>query len=166
VRAAVLGSPIAHSLSPALHRAAYVALGLSWTYDAIEVRPGGLEPYLDGSFAGLSLTMPLKQEVLPLLTSSDRLVQITGAANTVVIEGGARVGHNTDVHGIVAALREAGVDGISRSWPFTSSAPTTCGSSRVLLSGLRRWRRWRTRWVSRCGLLTCTRLRSRTAGPR
>lgn len=134
MRAAVLGSPIAHSLSPALHRAAYVALGLSWTYDAIEVRPGGLAPYLDGAFAGLSLTMPLKQEVLPLLTSSDRLVTITGAANTVLVEDGARVGHNTDVHGIVAALREAGVDRIDRGAILGAGA--TAASALVALHEL------------------------------
>jgi len=119
VRAAVLGSPIAHSLSPALHRAAYAALGLTdWTYDASEVLPGGLEAFvgaLDGSWAGLSLTMPLKQEVLPLLTSASPLVALTGVANTVVLADGKRVGHNTDVHGIVAALREAGVSSASHA---------------------------------------------------
>ena len=134
MRAAVLGSPIAHSLSPALHRAAYAALDLPWTYDAIEVRPGGLEPYLDGTFAGLSLTMPLKQEVLPLLTASDRLVEITGAANTVVISHGAVVGHNTDVQGIVAALREAGVDGIDRGAILGAGA--TAASAVVALHDL------------------------------
>ena len=63
-RAAVLGSPIAHSLSPALHRAAYAGLGLDWTYDAFEVDEAGLAGFLaglDGSWAGLSLTMPLKE---------------------------------------------------------------------------------------------------------
>lgn len=126
-RAAVLGSPIAHSLSPVLHRAAYAALGLDWQYDAIEVRPGGLEPFLDGTFTGLSLTMPLKQEVLGLLTSRDRLVEVTGAANTVVVRGAQRVGHNTDVHGIVAALREAGVDGISRAAVIGAGATAASG---------------------------------------
>lgn len=118
MRAAVLGSPIAHSLSPALHRAAYAALGLDWTYDAIEVPSAGLASFfagLSGDWAGLSLTMPLKQEVLPLLTSASRLVEITGAANTVVLRDGERVGHNTDVAGIVAALREAGVSSVSRA---------------------------------------------------
>ena len=95
VRAAVLGSPIAHSLSPALHRAAYAALGLDWQYDAVEVASGGLAGFLAGldpEWRGLSLTMPLKQEVLPLLSERTRLVEITGAANTVVIEDGAFIG--------------------------------------------------------------------------
>jgi shikimate dehydrogenase len=119
VRAAVLGSPIAHSLSPRLHRAAYAALGLSgWTYEAVEVVPAELAGFLDGlgpEWAGLSLTMPLKQEVLPMLTSAAPLVTATGAANTVVLRDGERIGHNTDVEGIVAALREAGVHSCTRA---------------------------------------------------
>jgi shikimate dehydrogenase len=118
VRAAVLGSPIAHSLSPLLHRAAYAALGIDWTYDAVEVTGDGLPAFLEGldaSWAGLSLTMPLKQTVLPLLTSRSRAVTTTGSANTVLLRDGLREGHNTDVEGIVAALREAGVDHIDRA---------------------------------------------------
>jgi shikimate dehydrogenase len=112
VRAAVLGSPIAHSRSPALHRAAYVALGLDWTYDAIECTSGELAGLLSGlgpEWAGLSLTMPLKQAVLPLLDTVTDLARDVAAANTVVLRDGVRHGDNTDVHGIVAALREAGV---------------------------------------------------------
>jgi shikimate dehydrogenase len=118
VRAAVLGSPIAHSLSPALHRAAYAALGLDWTYDALLMEPAGLSDFLSGlgaDWAGLSLTMPLKQAVLPLLDQVSDLARLTGAANTVVLAGGRREGHNTDVTGIVAALREAGTGQISRA---------------------------------------------------
>jgi shikimate dehydrogenase len=112
LRAAVLGRPIAHSLSPRLHRAAYAALGLSWAYDAVELGPdelGGFLDGLDGSWAGLSLTMPLKQAVLPLLDTVSDLARDVAAANTVVLRAGRRDGHNTDVHGIVAALHEAGV---------------------------------------------------------
>lgn len=114
-RLAVLGSPIAHSKSPALHQAAYRALGLPWEYEAIEVASGGLGGFLgslDGSWRGLSLTMPLKREVLPLLEETDALVDSVGAANTVLLDGGRRRGFNTDVHGVEAALREAGV-----AWP-------------------------------------------------
>ena len=115
MRAAVLGSPIAHSLSPLLHRAAYDALGLpDWTYDAVDVQPAALGDFLDGlgpEWAGLSLTMPLKQAVLPLLTARSELVVVTGAANTVLLAGGGRQGENTDVAGLVAALVEVGVTG-------------------------------------------------------
>jgi shikimate dehydrogenase len=112
-RAAVLGSPIAHSLSPVLHTAAYAALGLAgWSYTAIECDEAGL-PALLGScgpeWAGLSLTMPLKRAVLPLLDRTEPLAVAVGGANTVVFSGGARHGYNTDVPGMVAALAEAGV---------------------------------------------------------
>lgn len=112
-RAAVLGSPIAHSLSPALHRAAYDALGLrGWRYDAIECdeeRLPGLLAGLGPEWAGLSLTMPLKRAVLPLLDTVSDLAAAVGGVNTVVFSGGARHGHNTDVHGIVRALADEGV---------------------------------------------------------
>ena len=112
-RAAVLGSPIAHSLSPALHRAAYADLELDWNYDAIECDEAGLPGFvdsLDDSWAGLSLTMPLKRAVLPLLDNLSEIATVTGVANTVVLRDGKKYGDNTDVYGIVAALRETGVD--------------------------------------------------------
>lgn len=108
-RCAVLGSPIAHSLSPALHRAAYDELGLDWTYDAYDVTVAALPAFLSGldeTWRGLSLTMPLKRAVMPLLDEvSDRARQ-AGGANTVVLRDGRRLGHNTDVRGVAAALRE------------------------------------------------------------
>jgi shikimate dehydrogenase len=108
-RCAVLGSPVGHSLSPALHRAAYAELGLDWTYDAIELTEDGLAAFLDGldpSWRGLSLTMPLKRAVVPLLDElSDRARQAQ-AVNTVVLDAGRRTGHNTDIAGASAAVRE------------------------------------------------------------
>lgn len=109
-RAAVLGSPIAHSRSPVLHRVAYAAMGLDWTYDAIDVTPAGLEGFLAScqapEWVGLSLTMPLKTDVIPLLDEVSDLSQIVGAVNTVVFDGDTRTGHNTDVAGMVHALQE------------------------------------------------------------
>ena len=110
-RAAVLGHPIAHSLSPVLHRAAYAELGLEWSYDAVDVTQAELPGFLGGlgaEWGGLSLTMPLKTVVLPLLDHVDEVARVTGAANTVVLEEGRRRGYNTDVEGIVAALRDKG----------------------------------------------------------
>jgi shikimate dehydrogenase len=109
----VLGSPVAHSLSPVLHTAAYRELGLAeWSYGAIECDEAGL-PALLGSlgpgWAGLSLTMPLKRAVLPLLDHADSLVDEVGGANTVLLAGGSRAGYNTDVPGMITALRQAGV---------------------------------------------------------
>ena len=117
MKAAVLGSPIAHSLSPVLHRAAYQALGLrGWTYEAIECDEDGLPGLLarcGPGWAGLSLTMPLKRAVLPLLDQIEPLAAEVGAANTVIFTGGGRHGHNTDVPGMIAALAEQGVTGPS-----------------------------------------------------
>src|ERR1700689_4123684 len=113
MKAAVLGKPIAHSLSPVLHRAAYAALGFDdWTYDLVECDEAGLAAYVESrgtEWAGLSLTMPLKRKVLPLLDHVDHLATATGGANTVVFRPEGRYGYNTDVHGIVDALTEAGV---------------------------------------------------------
>ncbi|MFD6140956.1 shikimate dehydrogenase [Promicromonospora sp. NPDC060271] len=119
-RAAVLGHPVAHSLSPVLHGAAYRALGLDgWQYGVHDVTEGALEGFLrdvDAGWAGLSLTMPLKQVVIPLLDHVDPLAEAVGAVNTVLFSGGGlsaaggsvtTTGTNTDVHGIVAALRES-----------------------------------------------------------
>ena len=126
--AAVLGSPIAHSLSPVLHRAAYEQLGYSdWTYEAIECTEAELQPTLQAlegrGLAGASLTMPLKRSVLPLLTRTDRIAADVGAANTVLFGGveGDWYGANTDVPGLVAALAAEGI--------------TTVGSAMVLGGG-------------------------------
>jgi shikimate dehydrogenase len=111
-RCAVLGDPIGHSLSPVIHRAAYDALGLDWRYDAVQVAAGTLARFvagLDEDWRGLSLTMPLKREALPLLDSQDDWVRATGACNTVLLEpGGGRHGLNTDVTGALRVLGELG----------------------------------------------------------
>lgn len=114
-RAAVLGSPIAHSLSPVLHRAAYRELGLAdWSYDRFEIDEAALPGFLGGldeEWAGLSLTMPLKRAVIPLLDEISETAASVEAVNTVVFtEDGRRVGDNTDIPGMVAALRERGIE--------------------------------------------------------
>ena len=111
-RAAVLGHPVAHSLSPVLHRAAYRALGLDgWTYEIVDTPQDRLPSALSvlgSGWAGVSLTMPLKQVVLPLLDHIEPLAAVVGVVNTVLVHGpaAALVGTNTDVHGVVQALRE------------------------------------------------------------
>ncbi|MFN3867188.1 MAG: shikimate dehydrogenase family protein, partial [Demequina sp.] len=122
-RAGVLGHPIGHSLSPRLHRAAYGALGLDWEYDSYDVTEDALPAFIDGlagaggsdkPWAGLSLTMPLKVAALPLVDFVEPMAKLVGAINTVLVQpvgaGRQLVGANTDVHGIVAALAEGGVD--------------------------------------------------------
>lgn len=115
-RCAVLGSPIGHSLSPVLHRAAYDVLGIDWSYDAVEVTEDQLAAFLDGlepQWRGLSLTMPLKRTVMTLVDELDEAARVTGVANTVVLADGRRRAANTDVSGAVAALRERGMDEIA-----------------------------------------------------
>ncbi len=110
---AVLGSPIEHSKSPALHRAAYDVLGLDWEYDAVDVTADDLTGFIDGlgpEWRGLSLTMPLKKSVVPVLGETDRIAEQTGAANTVLLDDGAVRGFNTDVPGFVRALSAAGLE--------------------------------------------------------
>ncbi|MFH8619764.1 shikimate dehydrogenase [Streptomyces sp. NPDC017979] len=116
-RAAVLGSPIAHSLSPVLHRAAYAQLGLAdWTYDQFEVDEQALPGFiadLDDDWAGVSLTMPLKRAVIPLLDEVSPTAAAVEAVNTVVRTDDGRLhGDNTDIPGLLAALRERGVTGV------------------------------------------------------
>ncbi|MGW3290628.1 shikimate dehydrogenase [Streptomyces sp. NPDC001002] len=114
-RAAVLGKPIAHSLSPVLHRAAYQELGLAdWSYDRFEVDEAALPRFFEKigpEWAGLSLTMPLKRAVIPLLDEISETAASVDAVNTVVFtQDGRTRGDNTDIPGIVAALREHGIE--------------------------------------------------------
>lgn len=119
MRAAVLGSPIAHSLSPVLHLAAYRALGLTdWDYErheCTEPELAGFVAGLDPRWAGLSLTMPLKRVALELADEVSPLAAATGAANTLVFTDGRRYADNTDVAGIVETLRGAGFESGDRA---------------------------------------------------
>ncbi len=108
MRCAVLGDPIAHSLSPVLHRAGYAATGLDWTYDAHRVVAGGLSEFvrgLDASWRGLSLTMPLKREAIDISSVVSPVAALAGAANTLLLVDGSLHADNTDVPGAVSALR-------------------------------------------------------------
>lgn len=113
IRAAVLGSPIEHSLSPVLHRAAYQELGLDeWSYDRFEIDEAALPGFiaqLGPEWAGLSLTMPLKRAIIPLLDEISDTAASVETVNTVVFtEDGRKVGENTDIPGLLAALSEQG----------------------------------------------------------
>ncbi|MER7942565.1 shikimate dehydrogenase [Streptomyces sp. NPDC094458] len=136
-RAAVLGSPIAHSLSPALHRAAYAELGLeNWSYERFDVDEAALPGFvggLDSSWAGLSLTMPLKRAITPLLDSVSDTAASVEAVNTVVFtEDGRRLGDNTDIPGMVAALHERGVEKVESAAVLGAGA--TASSALAALS--------------------------------
>ena len=105
----MLGSPIAHSLSPALHRAAYAELGLTgWTYDRFEVAEDELADFVarcDDRWRGLSLTMPLKSAALEL-GEVDPVARFASAGNTLIFDGLRRRIYNTDVSGLVWAVRQ------------------------------------------------------------
>ncbi len=111
VKAAVLGCPIAHSLSPALHRAGYAALGLTeWSYGRFELVADELADFVDGldeQWRGLSLTMPLKDAALMVADEATVLAVRAGAANTLVRTENGWLADNTDIPGLVAALRPA-----------------------------------------------------------
>ena len=110
-RAAVLGSPIGHSRSPLLHQTAYRDLGLDWRYEAVEVQPAELAQFIetcDSNWVGLSLTMPLKVEVLPLLDEISPIAMQAQAVNTVTFRDGRRYGDNTDVPALTQLIGHPG----------------------------------------------------------
>jgi len=125
-RAAVLGLPVAHSLSPALHNAGYAAAGLtSWRYTAIDCAEDELAGFvagLDASWAGLSLTMPLKEVALTVADAVDPLAAALGAANTLVRGPDGWTAYNTDAPGITDALRSAGASAAGGSAAGGSAA--------------------------------------------
>lgn len=113
--AAVIGSPVRHSLSPALHNAAFAAAGVDWVYTAFEVAPGQAGAALAAMRAlglgGLSVTMPHKDDVAAAVDVLSPAAAALRTANTVVRGADGRLeGHSTDGEGFVASLREAGVD--------------------------------------------------------
>ena len=118
-RAAVLGKPVAHSLSPVIHNAGFRAAGLAgWSYTAHECSEAelpGLVAGLDERWAGLSLTMPLKETSLGVADEVAPLAAAIGAANTLIRRpiGGWRA-ENTDAPGMVDALRGVGIAAVER----------------------------------------------------
>jgi shikimate dehydrogenase len=166
-RAAVLGSPIAHSLSPVLHRAAYAELGLvGWRYDRFEVDEAALPGFVaamdPAEWAGLSLTMPLKRAVIPLLDGISPTAAEVEAVNTLVLTPeGRRLGDNTDIPGMVAALAERGVTsvpaatvlgaGATASSALAALARICAGEVTVYVRGAERERQMR-QWGERLGV--------------
>lgn len=139
-RAYVLGHPIAHSLSPALHRAAYDFLGeQNLGYDRRDTLPDDLPAIMHGVrhpkgtedapyIAGLSVTMPLKTAVIQYCDELSETARVTGAVNTVYPRGEKVLGDNTDVIGIVNALRHAGLE----PQPFKDSAAIVGGGATAI----------------------------------
>ncbi|TFV73491.1 shikimate dehydrogenase [Blastococcus sp. CT_GayMR20] len=138
MRAAVLGRPVAHSLSPVLHRAAYAALGLGdWTYDALDIGAADLPVLLAGlgdEWRGFSVTMPCKQAAVDAADLVEPLPRLLHAANTLVrTEAGWRA-ENTDVTGVGMALQLAGVSDVGTA--VILGAGGTAAATAVALSSL------------------------------
>lgn len=137
-RFAVLGSPIAHSKSPAIHLAAYRVLGFDWEYGRAEVQKGLMRTFiagLDGVWNGFSVTMPLKEEASRFAEELDEYAKLTGATNTLYLdEFGKWHGFNTDVFGIVQAVTEARIGLVKRALIIGSGATAT--SAMVAISVL------------------------------
>jgi len=110
---ALIGRPVSHSLSPAMHNASFAADGLDFVYVALDVEPEGVPAAVRGAaalgFRGFNVTMPHKRAMVPLMHELDESARVSGAVNTVVIEGPRLSGYNTDGPGLVMACKEAGV---------------------------------------------------------
>jgi shikimate dehydrogenase len=114
IELAVIGHPIAHSLSPLMHGAAIAALGIDASYRAIDIAPRDLAAEITAMRArgmrGLNVTLPHKETIGDLLDEVDDEARAIGAVNTVVIEGARWIGTNTDARGLLRSLVEGGVD--------------------------------------------------------
>jgi shikimate dehydrogenase len=111
---ALIGHPVAHSLSPAMHNAAFVADGLDFVYVCLDVDPDELPAAVRGmktlKLRGFNVTMPHKRAMIPLMDELDEEARVSGAVNTVVIESSRMRGFNTDGGGMVMACQEAGIE--------------------------------------------------------
>lgn len=136
-RAGVLGRPVAHSLSPVLHRAAYAQLGLpGWRYDPVECGDEELPELVAGlgpEWVGLSVTMPGKVAALRIADAASERAVTVGAANTLVRAGGGWSADCTDIDGVVGALRAARFAGPSSGRAVLLGAG---GTARAALAGL------------------------------
>ncbi|MFQ6042712.1 MAG: shikimate dehydrogenase [Candidatus Poribacteria bacterium] len=110
----VIGDPIEHSCSPQMHNAAFEQLSMDYVYVAFHVKAEDLKSAIDGfkalNIVGINVTIPHKQDVIPLIDELSREAELIGAVNTLVFKEGRIEGHNTDARGFIAAMKEAGVD--------------------------------------------------------
>ena len=133
--AAVLGSPISHSLSPVLHRAAYEVLGIDWSYEKFEVEEPELTAFLSEvgpNCRGLSLTMPLKFAAFDVAQVRDSAAASTHVCNTLIRRDNQWHGFNTDVPGFVTSLTRAGVEAVD-SATILGAGATACSAVAALV---------------------------------
>lgn len=142
-RFGVVGDPIAHSLSPALHLAGYQATGLTHRYDAVVVRAGTLADVvagLDEHWRGLSVTAPLKREALALAADASAIARRAGAANTLVRTPDGWRADNTDIPGAVAALAARQITAVESATILGGGATATSLGLALTRLGVRRLR--------------------------
>lgn len=122
---ALLGSPVAHSISPQMHNEAFRQLGLDYVYLAFDVSPDTLEDAVKGLMAagicGFNLTMPLKVHILPLIDELTPAARLAGAVNTVMVKDGRLIGHTTDGVGYMHSVSDAGYNIIGRKMTLLGS---------------------------------------------
>ncbi len=110
----IIGDPVEHTMSPAMHNAAFAETGLDWVYAAFHVKPDELKAAIEGmralGIAGFNVTIPHKIHVIPLIDRLDPPAEKIGAVNTVVNRGGILTGYNTDASGFLRAMAERGID--------------------------------------------------------
>ncbi len=137
----ILGRPVSHSLSPAMHNAAFAALGLNAVYVPFPVQElaAAVQGIRGLGLRGVSVTVPFKEEIMPLLDEVDPKARTIGAVNTVVNRDGVLSGHNTDWEGALIALEKQtdlsgrrilvlGAGGAGRQWSLPSNRPgAECG---------------------------------------
>jgi shikimate dehydrogenase len=135
----IIGWPVTHSLSPAMHNAAFAALGLDMAYVPLPVAPPGLEAAVRGlralGFRGANVTMPHKAAVLPYLDHVAADALLIEAVNTIVVDDDALHGYNTDIDGFVAALRDVVVEPLNGASGLVLGAG---GAARAAVTGLLR----------------------------
>ena len=110
----LIGYPLHHSLSPAMHNAAFAEMGLDWCYLPLPVKPNSLSEAVAGlralGFQGANVTIPYKERVMEFLDTNSEAAQAIGAVNTILVRGEKLCGHNTDWMGFLRALREGGFE--------------------------------------------------------
>jgi shikimate 5-dehydrogenase len=132
----LIGWPVEHSVSPAMHNAAFDALGLHWRYTPLPTPPGKVKATLtklkEQGYRGANVTVPHKQVVMPHLDETTGAARDIGAVNTIVVQEGQLIGHNTDGDGFLAALREAGFEPAGRRALVLGAG----GAARAVVYGL------------------------------
>jgi shikimate dehydrogenase len=110
----IIGDPVEHSRSPQMHNAAFAELGLDYVYVAFHIRPDDLRAAMEGfkaiQVAGINVTIPHKQAVIPFLDEISREAELIGAVNTLIFDNGKIAGDNTDAPGFLQAMEEEGFD--------------------------------------------------------